>query len=144
MKELQPNILNDYEHRILNTIERHGGEEGFPLMESYGVEREALEAFLSASQDILDGEGSQRQQLTLYGVIAVLPILVLSAFPEESLPWGKASLMVGIGIGLSLALLAKGVRVLVTRSKMARLRREQDACASYADAVDNYLSTKKI
>lgn len=148
MKDLEPNILNDYEHRIARIIEHYGDEETFPRMEQYGVAREELDSFLSAYQDILDSEGTQRQQLTVYGIIAVLPVLVLSAFPEESLPWGNKSLFVGIGIGIGigllLALMAKGVRMLVTRYRLSQLRREQKAYAQYADAVDQYLMDKTM
>lgn len=144
MKDLEPNILNDYEHRIARIIEHYGDEENFPRMGQYGVVRDELDSFLSAYQDILDSEGTQRQQLTLYGIIAVLPVLVLSAFPEESLPWGNKSLFVGIAIGLALAFMAKGVRMLVTRYRLFQLRREQKAYAQYADAVDQYLMVKTM
>ncbi len=144
MKDLEPNILDDYEHRIAQIIEHHGDEEGFPQMEHYGVAREGLDDFLSAYQDILDSEGTQRQQLTLYGIIVVMPVIVLSAFPEQSLPWGGNSLIVGIAMGLALALIAKGVRMLVTHYRLSHLKREQSACAHYAEAVNQYINTKTI
>ena len=78
MKDLEPNILNDYEHRIARIIEHYGDEETFPRM------------------------------------------------------------------GLLLALMAKGVRMLVTRYRLSQLRREQKAYAQYADAVDQYLMDKTM
>ena len=47
MKDLEPNILNDYEHRIARIIEHYGDEEKFPRMEQYGIVREELDSFLS-------------------------------------------------------------------------------------------------
>lgn len=39
MKELQPDLLNDYEHLITRGIERHGEVPDFPKMEDAGIER---------------------------------------------------------------------------------------------------------
>ena len=41
MKDLQPNILDDYEHLVTNAMKRWGGEADFPVME--GVKREDLD-----------------------------------------------------------------------------------------------------
>lgn len=80
MKDLQPNILDDYEHLVTNAMKRWGGEADFPVME--GVKREDLDDYLFEYQRILDSEGSQKAQLTKYGIIAIIPIIILSAFPE--------------------------------------------------------------
>ena len=98
MKDLQPNILNDYEHLITHAIERWGEEDDFPVLE--GLERKALDDYLFEYQRILDSEGSQKAQLTKYGIIAILPVIVLSAFPESMLPWGKYSLIAGVVAGV--------------------------------------------
>lgn len=52
MKDLQPNILDDYEHLITRAIERWGEEEDFPVLE--GLERKALDDYLFEYQRILD------------------------------------------------------------------------------------------
>ena len=140
MKDLQPTIFDDYQLRVTGLIERHGSDAGFPRMESFGVKRADVDDYLSAYQDILDSQGSQRQQLTLYGVIAVLPVIVLSAFPEESLPWGHSSLWGGLGAGLVLALAVKLLRAFFMRCRLARFRRGHASIASYADAVCQYKS----
>lgn len=140
MKDLQPSILDDYQRRVTALIERHGDDEGFPRMESFGVERADVDDYLSAYQDILDSQGSQRQQLTLYGIIAVLPIIVLSAFPEEALPWGHSSLLGGLAVGVVLALTVKALRTFFTHWRLAKLRRASAAIASYTDAVCKYVS----
>ena len=43
MKELQPNILNDYEHVVNSLVERYGDTAGFPQLETYHVTKELVE-----------------------------------------------------------------------------------------------------
>lgn len=140
MKDLRPNILDDYEHRINGLIEHHGDEAAFPKMQDYKVTREALDDYLFNYQAILDSEGSQKSQLTIYGIIAVVPILIVSAIPEEFLPWkGDWTLFISIGLGLLLAGLLKSIRLLIKQGQLKSLRREYAEVAQYVDAVDNYL-----
>lgn len=139
MKELQPDILNDYEHLIIRGIDRHADAEGFPALEGHNVERKELEDYLYEYQRILDSPGSQKAQLTKYGIVAVIPVLVLSAFPESMLPWGKWSLFAGIAIGVVLALLLKGASLLSVRHRLARLRSENKELAAYADMVEQFI-----
>ena len=141
MKDLQPNILNDYEHLITRAIERWGEEEDFPVLE--GLERKALDDYLFEYQRILDSEGSQKAQLTKYGIIAILPVIVLSAFPENMLPWGKYSLITGVAIGLVLALLIKGFVMLLVRVRLNRLKRANPELAEYSASVETYRKNKQ-
>lgn len=143
MKELHPNILDDYEHRITLAVERHGDEPGFPQLGQYGIDRERLNSYLFDYQAILDGEGSQRAQLTLYGIIAIVPVLVLSAFPEAQLPWGRWSLLVGIGMGVLLSVAVKAVRLSLKNARLRKLRGGNSDLAAYCDAVSNYVNLYK-
>ncbi len=143
MKELQPNILDDYEHRITLAVERHGDEPDFPQLGQYGIDRERLSSYLFDYQAILDGEGSQRAQLTLYGIIAIVPVLVLSAFPEAQLPWGRWSLLVGIGMGVLLSVAVKAVRLSLKNARLRKLRGGNSDLAAYCDAVSNYVNLYK-
>ena len=140
MKDLQPNILNDYEHLITRAIEHWGEEEDFPVLE--GLERKALDDYLFEYQAILDSEGSQKAQLTKYGIIAVLPVIVLSAFPESMLPWGKYSLIAGVALGVALALLIKGLMMLLVRARLSRLRSANPELAEYSSRVEAYQKLK--
>ena len=142
MKDLQPNILADFEHSILRAIEHYGAEADFPDMEALQIERKELEDYLYEYQRILDSEGSQKSQLTKYGIIAVIPILILSAFPENMLPWGKYSLIAGVIIGVLLALFLKGISMLGVRIRLNRLRRNNATLAEYVVKVDNYQKGK--
>lgn len=139
MKELQPDVLNDYEHRILRGIAQHDSEDGFPALAAFGVERKELEDYLYEYQRILDSPGSQKAQLTKYGIVAVIPVVILSAFPESMLPWGKWSLFVGIVIGLVLALVLKGLSVLSVRHRLRRLRADNEDVAAFSDMVEQFI-----
>ena len=141
MKDLQPNILNDYEHLITRAIERWGEEDDFPVLE--GSERKALDDYLFEYQRILDSEGSQKAQLTKYGIIAILPVIVLSAFPESMLPWGKYSLIAGVVAGVILALLVKGLVMLLVRARLSRLKRANPELAAFSASVEIYQKNKQ-
>lgn len=141
MKDLQPNILNDYEHLITRAIERWGEEEDFPVLE--GLERKALDDYLFEYQRILDSEGSQKAQLTKYGIIAILPVIVLSAFPESMLPWGKYSLIAGVAIGVALALLIKGLVMLLIKARLSKLKSANPELAEYSSKVETYQKNKQ-
>lgn len=129
-------ILDDYEHQVNRKIERYADRADFPRLEDFGYTREELSSYLFDRQAILDSAGSTRSQLTTGGIIALIPILVISAFPEKSLPWGADSLFVGIAAGLLLGLLYKVLMALVIR---IRLRRMSDArMEEYLNKVIQY------
>jgi hypothetical protein len=142
MKDLQPNILDDYERQINMAIERHHDEAGFPQMDSYHVDRTSLDDYLFDYQAVLDSEGSQRSQLTKYGIIALLPVVILSAFPESQLPWRGYSLLVGVAMGVVIALGVKGIRLLVRQSRLRSVRAARQDVAAYCDAVSQFVNSK--
>ena len=143
MKELQPNLLNDYKHQVLEKISRHEKEDGFPNLEKYGLTRRMLEDYLYDYQVIIDREGTQRSQLTVYGIIAIVPTVVLSAFPEKMLPWGRWSLLVGIFFGIALSLIIKAVRVGLTKAKLSNLTQSNIDVNAYVAAVELYTNEHK-
>lgn len=142
MKDLQPNILDDYEHLVTNTMKRWGAEPDFPSME--GVNNEELDDYLFEYQCVLDSEGSQKVQLTKYGIVAIIPIIILSAFPESMLPWGKHTLVVGVAIGVALALCLKGLAVLLVKSRLRRLRNVNPNLADFSARVIAYRNNKSV
>lgn len=145
MKELHPNILDDYEHQVNKLIELHREESDFPEMESFGVNRELLDDYLFNYQAILDSEGSQRSQQTVYGIIALIPVIVLSAFPIQLLPWKNETLtlLVGIVVGVALSLIIKGIRVVMKRRNLQRHKDSNPDVVAYVDAVINYHNNKQ-
>lgn len=142
MKDLQPNILDDYEHLVTNAMKRWVGEADFPVME--GVKREDLDDYLFEYQRILDSEGSQKAQLTKYGIIAIIPIIILSAFPEDMLPWGKYTLVTGVAIGVAIALCLKGLSALLVKLRLRRLRNANPELADYSEKVIAYRNNKIV
>lgn len=142
MKDLQPNILDDYEHLVTNAIKRWGEEPDFPKLEN--ASSEDLDDYLFEYQRILDSEGSQKTQLTKYGIVAIIPIIILSAFPENMLPWGKYTLVTGVAIGVALALCLKGLSVLMVKSRLRRLRSANPILAEYSAKVMAYRNNKNV
>lgn len=125
----------DYQHRVESKIEKYGGKEGFPSMEEREITREDLTDYLFDQQAILDSGGSLKTRMVICGLCYVLPLLVLSAFPEKSLPWGKWTVLVGIGIGAVLFGIYVGLRQLYIRVATKRLRRRREALAQFVDDV---------
>ncbi len=140
MKELQPNILNDYEHRIKRQMEKYAGATGFPSLDDFGATREQLDDYLFDYQAALDSEGTARAQQTLYGIIIVIPVIILSAFPQDSLPYSNTSmnLLAGIFCGLLLAALIKLIRVVTRLYRMNKLRKENPNLARFCQKVEHW------
>lgn len=133
-------MIDDYSHRITSRIEHHSGEVGFPEMASFGFDKERFDEYLFDKQAILDSRGSARKQYTIAGTLMVIPVIILSAFPENMLPWKQYSLYVGLLMGLVLyglyAVVAYGVRKLQLR----RMRDEQ--IERFIEAVENWQDNK--
>lgn len=47
--------------------------------------------------------------------------------------------MVGVGMGLALACAIKGVRMIVTKSKLASLKRSNKDVSAYVNDVEHYV-----
>ena len=84
LREPEKQILDDFEHKVTGKIAKYGNEPDFPKFENYGITRMELDDYLFDKQSILDMGGSKRSQLTIGGFITVLPVLVLSCFPDKS------------------------------------------------------------
>ena len=112
LKEPEKQILDDFEHKVTNRIEKYGDQPDFPKLENYGITRMELDDYLFDKQVILDMGGSKRTQLTVGGFVTVIPVLVLSCFPDKSPIYenGKAlTTVVAILIGLLLACFLKAL-----------------------------------
>lgn len=138
MKELQPNIIDDLDHRVHLLIQNHGDAPGFPKMEAEGISQEKLDEFLFNYQSILDSQGTLRTQLTIYGIIALIPVFIASAFPEESLPMGNNFFFIALAMGVVLALLIRSIATLIRQMKLTKLKRENPVMAQYVDDVCAY------
>lgn len=112
LREPEKQILDDFEHKVTNKMQKYGDEPDFPKLENYGLTRIELDDYLFDKQAILDMGGSKRTQLTVGGFITVIPVLILSCFPDKSPIYenGKAmTTIIAIIIGLLLACFCKAL-----------------------------------
>ena len=116
LREPEKQILDDFEHKVTNKMQKYGDEPDFPKLENYGLTRMELDDYLFDKQAILDMGGSKRTQLTVGGFITVIPVLILSCFPDKSpiYEYGKAmTTIIAIIIGLLLASFCKALLQMV-------------------------------
>ena len=116
LREPEKQILDDSEHKVTNKMQKYGDEPDFPKLENYGLTRMELDDYLFDKQAILDMGGSKRTQLTVGGFITVIPVLILSCFPDKSPIYenGKAmTTIIAIIIGLLLACFCKALLQMV-------------------------------
>lgn len=116
LREPEKQILDDFEHKVTNKMQKYGDEPDFPKLENYGFTRMELDDYLFDKQAILDMGGSKRTQLTVGGFITVIPVLILSCFPDKSPIYenGKAmTTIIAIIIGLLLACFCKALLQMV-------------------------------
>lgn len=116
LREPEKQILDDFEHKVTNKMQKYGDEPDFPKLENYGLTRMELDDYLFDKQAILDMDGSKRTQLTVGGFITVIPVLILSCFPDKSPIYenGKAmTTIIAIIIGLLLACFCKALLQMV-------------------------------
>lgn len=116
LREPEKQILDDFEHKVTNKMQKYGDEPDFPKLENYRLTRMELDDYLFDKQAILDMGGSKRTQLTVGGFITVIPVLILSCFPDKSPIYenGKAmTTIIAIIIGLLLACFCKALLQMV-------------------------------
>ena len=116
LREPEKQILDDFEHKVTNKMQKYGDEPDFPKLENYVLTRMELDDYLFDKQAILDMGGSKRTQLTVGGFITVIPVLILSCFPDKSPIYenGKAmTTIIAIIIGLLLACFCKALLQMV-------------------------------
>ena len=116
LREPEKQILDDFEHKVTNKMQKYGDEPDFPKLENYGLTLMELDDYLFDKQAILDMGGSKRTQLTVGGFITVIPVLILSCFPDKSPIYenGKAmTTIIAIIIGLMLACFCKALLQMV-------------------------------
>lgn len=127
--------LNDFQHKIERLIRDHKDDAGFPLLERFAIAQEELDDYLFERQAILDSKGTQRSRYTVAGFLIALPVIVISAFPDYSLPWGEWSLFVALAIGIGLFLLYLGIQKVIIRTRLKRLDSYQPKVRKFVDEV---------
>ncbi|MBQ6652066.1 MAG: hypothetical protein IJM81_01535 [Prevotella sp.] len=136
MMETTNELLNDYEHSVTNKIAKFASLPDFPRMDDYGITRADLDDYLFDKQAILDSEGSEKSRYVTTGILIILPIIVIAAFPPEKLPGRELFVFVGIAIGLALSAIVYFARKAIVRIKLRKLY--QPDLEHYIEAVLNY------
>lgn len=127
--------LNDFQHKVERLIRDHQGDSDFPLLDAFMLAQEELDDYLFERQAIIDSQGTERTRYTVAGFLIALPVIIISAFPDESLPWGEWSLFVAVAIGIALYLVYYIIQKLVVRARISRLNSSSPNAKEYVDAV---------
>lgn len=127
--------LNDFQHKIERLIKHHKDDVDFLLLEDFKITGDELDDYLFERQSILDSRGTERSRYTVAGILIVLPILVVSCFPEYELPWGKWSVLVAVAMGVVLFLLYLGIKTAIIKARLARLNRRRPDANRYVEAL---------
>jgi len=110
----------------------HAGKSDFPQIEKYGIQSDSeVDDYLFEKSRILDMEGTDRTKYTIYGILIVLPVLVISAIPDKNLPWGSNSLFVAIAIGLLLVAIEKAIILTIQKFRLQKI---------YNECIENYVN----
>jgi len=123
LREPEKQILDDFEHKVTGKMTKFGDRPDFPKLENYGIDRQDFDGYLFDCQAIMDMGGSKRSQLTVGGFITVLPVLILSAFPDKAPIWTYGTMIttiIAICIGLVLALFVKSLLQAVIHYRLSK------------------------
>lgn len=128
-------VLDDFQHQVENRIRNHKDEANFPQLPE-GVDEMILSDYLFEYQAALDSEGTERSRYTIAGILLCLPILVMSGFPDNSLPFkGVWNVLAAISVGLVLFLLYRILMKAYVRSRIQRVNRDYPEVKKYVDSV---------
>ena len=89
LKDPEKEFFNDFEHKVTDKMKKYADRVDFPKVEDYGITRMELDDYLFDKQAILDMAGTPRTKMTVGGIITLLPVIVLSAFPDSAYIYGK-------------------------------------------------------
>lgn len=138
MKDLEEQyvtVVDDFQHVVENKIRNHKDEAGFP-QRPVEVSEEVLSDYLFDYQAALDSEGTERSRYTVAGILLCLPILVMSGFPDDSLPFkGVWNVLAAIAVGLVLFLIYRVIMKAVVRSRVRRANQDYPEAKVYVDKV---------
>lgn len=121
LKDPDKEFFDDFEHKVKGKIGKYGNRFDFPRLEDYGIERMELEDYLFDKQAILDMGGSPRGKMTVGGIVTVLPVIILSAFPDSAYVYGKMwTTVLAIAIGLMLTLFLYAILKAVIQIRLSK------------------------
>lgn len=89
LRDPEKAFFDDFEHKVTNKMKKYADRADFPKVEDYGITRMELDGYLFDKQAILDMAGTPRTKMTVAGIITLLPVIILSAFPDSAYVYGK-------------------------------------------------------
>lgn len=138
MKDLEEHyvtVLDDFQHTVENKIRNHKNDAGFPQLPA-NISEDDLADYLFDYQAALDSEGTERSRYTIAGFLLCLPILIMSAFPDDSLPFeGIMNVLAAIGVGLILFFLYRVIMKIVVKKKICQANQDYPEVKNYVDRV---------
>jgi hypothetical protein len=138
MKDLEEHyvtVLDDFQHTVENKIRNHKNDAGFPQLPA-NISEDDLADYLFDYQAALDSEGTERSRYTIAGFLLCLPILIMSAFPDDSLPFeGIVNVLAAIGVGLILFFLYRVIMKIVVKKKIRQANQDYPEVKNYVDRV---------
>lgn len=138
MKDLEEHyvtVLDDFQHTVENKIRNHKNDAGFPQLPA-NISEDDLADYLFDYQAALDSEGTERSRYTIAGFLLCLPILIMSAFPDDSLPFeGILNVLAAIGVGLILFFLYRVIMKIVVKKKICQANQDYPEVKNYVDRV---------
>lgn len=138
MKDLEEHyvtVLDDFQHTVENKIRNHKNDAGFPQLPA-NISEDDLADYLFDYQAALDSEGTERSRYTIAGFLLCLPILIMSAFPDDSLPFeGIMNVLAAIGVGLILFFLYRIIMKIVVKKKIRQANQDYPEVKNYVDHV---------
>ncbi|WP_315511474.1 hypothetical protein [Hoylesella nanceiensis] len=133
-------ISNDFERQLRYKIAHYDYLDTFPKMADFGVNQSDFDDYVIEKQSVLDMEGNARKRYTLLALIFLLPFFVLSAFPEQYLPLGNYTFLVGFAIGFLLVFLQQFIIKKIKQKRLKNMYHPQ--IERYIEAV-NLFSVKQ-
>lgn len=120
-------------------IRDHHDEKGFPQLADFHTTQDDVDGYLFDYQAALDSEGTEKGRYTVAGILLILPILVLSAFPDESLPFeGITNVLCALLIGLVLFGIYRVLMKLLVRHRIGRAKQDYPEASRYIEEVGKY------
>lgn len=113
--------INDFEHEVRNKINWGKGRPSFPSLEDYHITSSDLDDYLFDKQAILDKNADLRTTYTVWGILIVLCIVIMSFFISNN----TVSLFTGIGIGVVCCIIYEMLKRMIKSIRLKRLANPQ-------------------
>ena len=129
MKDLSEytTVIDDFQHRMEAKIRN----------QQLDLSEEELSDYLFDYQAALDSKGSERKRYTVAGILIILPVLVMSAFPIEQLPFEQEAwnCLLAVGIGFCLFLLYYLFSLLLVKVRIGKVNKTYPKAKRFIDQV---------